>query len=143
MSDMETAEERFRQAFERLKADRPKVLDPGTVVSQNNVAREAGCDSSALKKTRFPALVAEIQEYVELHQRNRTSMRQLQMQQRSARSDMLGRLDEVERQRDSAQSKLASANRRIVDLTAEVDSLRQRLEELAPSPKPLSPHRGQ
>lgn len=55
------AEERFREAFHRLRDGRPTLLKPGSKVSQNNVAREAGCDPSALKKSRFPTLVAEIQ----------------------------------------------------------------------------------
>ena len=64
-----SAEQRFRQAFERLKANKPKVLEVGTPVSQNNVAKEAGCDPSALRKSRFPALVREIQAYLELTDR--------------------------------------------------------------------------
>jgi hypothetical protein len=60
------AEERFRQAFERLKLNSPNVLAPGTAVSQNNVAREAGCDPSAMRKTRFPALIRDIKAYVEI-----------------------------------------------------------------------------
>lgn len=49
-----TAEQRFRLAFERLKANKPNVLNPGSVVSQNNVAREAKCDPSALRKSESP-----------------------------------------------------------------------------------------
>jgi len=60
-SKPKAAEANFRRAFERLKAGAPKVLPLGTPVSQNNVAKEAGCDSSALRKSRFPCLVAEIQ----------------------------------------------------------------------------------
>lgn len=60
-----SAAEQYRAAFERLKNNKPERLPKGTLVSQNNVAKEAGSDPSALKKTRFPLLIAEIQMYVE------------------------------------------------------------------------------
>lgn len=59
------AEQGFRQAFERLKLGRTMVLQPGARVSQNNVAKEAGRDPSALKKDRYPALVREIQQWIQ------------------------------------------------------------------------------
>ena len=61
------AEQNFRSAFERLKLGVPKILPKGTRVSQNNVAKEAGKDTSALRKTRYPLLVMDIQEYVDIH----------------------------------------------------------------------------
>jgi chromosome segregation ATPase len=48
------------------------------------------------------------------------------------------RLDEIEAQRDNAQSKLASAHRRILDLSNEVLMLRARLDDLSPPPIPLN-----
>lgn len=66
-TELLSAEQRFRLAFERLKANTPKLVEFGTLVTQNNVAREAGCDPSALRKARFPALIREIQAYIELH----------------------------------------------------------------------------
>lgn len=55
------AEKNFRMAFERLKSGKTTRLPEGAQISQNNVAREAGYDPSALKKARFPTLVYEIQ----------------------------------------------------------------------------------
>lgn len=136
-TDQVSAEQRFRQAFERLKVDEPKVLPKGTPVSQNNVAKEAGCDPSALRKARFPSLVREIQAYVELHKDDRPSKRQAVLKAREARRDLKDKLAEVECQRDVAQSRLASANRRIVELTMEVKLLRLRLDELQPPPTQL------
>ena len=63
-TDKKTAETLFREAFKRLKLNRPRVLKKGSLITQNNVAREAGRDPSALKKDRYPILVLEIQEYV-------------------------------------------------------------------------------
>lgn len=57
------AEKDFRLAFERLKNNKPEILAPNSSVTQNNVAREAGRDPSALKKNRYPFLISEIQAY--------------------------------------------------------------------------------
>lgn len=62
-----TAEALFRAAFERLKLDKPSVLPKSSPVTQNSVAREAGRDPTALKKSRYPGLIAEIQRWVESH----------------------------------------------------------------------------
>jgi chromosome segregation ATPase len=125
------AEMRFRAAFERIKNGEPKVLDRGTAVTQNNVAREAGCDPSALKKSRFPALIREIQAYVEqLHKIDHRSQRLASIKLRSRRRTLEERLADALRQRDSAQSLVASANRRIVELTEQVRSLQRQFEEL-------------
>lgn len=133
-----TAEHRFRQAFERLKANEPKASPKGTPVSQNNVAKEAGCDPSALKKSRFPSLIREIQAYVELHAGEElSSKRQTVLKERAARKEQKGRLAEVICQRDIAQSQLASAHRRILELVEEVKLVRAQLDELRPPPIPL------
>lgn len=132
-----SAEQRFRQAFERLKANDPKVVDAGTPVSQNNVAREAGCDPSALRKARFPALIREIQAYVELHADLAPSQRQVALKKSETRRSATERLADAIRQRDAAQSLLLSANRRVVELSEQVHSLQQRLEELLPPPAPI------
>ncbi len=132
-----TAGQRFLQAFERLKADEPKVLPKGTPVSQNNVAKESDCDPSALRKSRYPSLIREIQAYVELHQDERPSKRQTLLKQRKARQEHQGHLEEVILPRDIAQSQLASANRRIVELAEELKLVRMRLDEVCPPATPL------
>jgi hypothetical protein len=63
MSQHDKPETRFREAFERLKAGIPKVLESGSEATQNNTAREAGKHPSALRRERFPDLVDEIQAY--------------------------------------------------------------------------------
>lgn len=133
-----TAEQRFRNAFERLKDGEPEILSVGTPVSQNNVAKEAGCDPSALKKSRFPSLIREIQAYVDICAAERPpSKRQMQLKQREARKDQKRRLDDVIRQRDVAQSKLVSTHRRIVELVEELKMVRAQLDTLRPPPTPL------
>lgn len=122
-----TAEQRFRLAFERLKANKPNVLNPGSVVSQNNVAREAECDPSALRKSRFPSLIREIQAYIEINTQDRPSKRKELLRQRGLRADMKKRLEEVIAQRDVAQSQLISAQRRVIELTFELQSVKEQL----------------
>lgn len=129
-----TAEERFRAAFERLKRGAPSVLPKGTPVSQNNVAKESGCDPSALRKSRFPALIREIQEYVKM-QDKAPSKNAAQVKKRQARRKQQERLDDVINQRDLAQSQMASANRRIVELVEEVKLLRAQLDSMRQEPK--------
>ena len=124
-----TAEERFRQAFERLKANKPKVLGLNTPVSQNNVAKEANCDPFALKKARFPSLIREIQAYIEINAQEQPSKRKEQLRQRSARAALKDRLHDVVVQRDLAQSQLISAQRRVVELAYEVEALKRELEQ--------------
>lgn len=132
-----SAEMRFRQAFERLKAGQPKVLPPNSPVTQNNVAREASCDPSALKKARFPALVREIQAYLELHKADDQAVERKVIRQKAAKRSLEERLEDALRQRDQAQSIVASANLRIVELTDAVQSLQRRLDELQPPPTRL------
>jgi len=132
-----SAENRFRQAFERLKSGDTTVLKSGTPVTQNNVAREAGCDPSALKKSRFPALIREIQAYIELHPNNDEPLNQSAQKKLNANRSTKERLKDTIRQRDHAQSALASANMRIIELTEEVQSLQRRLDDMIPPPKRL------
>jgi hypothetical protein len=90
--DAMNAEMRFRDAFRRLRNGEPKIMPHGTAVSQNNVAREAGCDPSALRKSRFPALVREIQAYVDLRNSDRPSKHQIIAGRRGNRRTLEQRL---------------------------------------------------
>lgn len=126
------AEQRFRQAFERLKANKPTVLKSGSPVSQNNVAKEAGCDPSALRKARFPSLIREIQAYIEINKQERPSKRKELLRQRGLRADIKKRLEAVLAQRDTAQSQLISAQQRVVELTLELQSVKDQLATLQP-----------
>lgn len=132
-SEIQNAEERFRQAFERLKLGQPKVLMIGTPITQNNVAREAGCDPSALKKARFPDLVRQIQAYIQLHKKDHHHSTSKKNEKRAINRSTQERLKDAIRQRDQVQSILASANMRIIELSELVQSLQRQLEEARPS----------
>ncbi|WP_321930789.1 hypothetical protein [Paraburkholderia guartelaensis] len=129
------AEMRFRDAFHRLRNGEPTTMPHGTAVTQNNIAREAGCDPSALRKSRFPALVREIQAYVELHNSDRPSRHLINAERRGHRRTLEERLADALLQRDFAQSMVVSANRRIIELTEQVHSLQRQIDELGQRPR--------
>jgi hypothetical protein len=134
-----SAEQRFRDAFERLKLGIPRVLPKGTPVSQNNVAKEAGCDPSALRKARFPLLVLSIQEWVESHKSDQQpSERQRLLKQRSKNRDMRETVADLKRQRDIAAGMLADADLRIVELTEKLADVQAHLEHIQPSARVLN-----
>ena len=135
-SEIETAEQRFQLAFERLKAGNPQLLPRGTPVSQNNVAKEAGTDPSALRKARYPALIRAIQAWVELNDQSK-SLQQKRQTQKRAKEDLKTQLKQMESQRNFAQSQLVSAHRLVLELMQENAQLRTQLDDLRPPPTPL------
>lgn len=133
-----SAEQRFRDAFERLKLGVPLVLPKGTPVSQNNVAKEAGCDPSALRKARFPLLVLSIQEWVESHKSDQQpSERQRLLKQRGKNRNMRETIGDLRRQRDLAAGMLADADLRIVELTEKLADVQSKLDFLQPTARVL------
>lgn len=130
-SSMGKAERRFREAMDRLKAGRPQLLPKGTKVSQNNVAREAGVDPSALRRSRFPTLVADIQEWVEAHHGSdeHRSPRQRILAAKSATKDVRKRLEELKQRNDVAVARIILLEERLVELTIE----NERLKALLPA----------
>lgn len=135
-SDSEnTAEKRFRNAFERLKLDIPEVLPKGTPVSQNNVAKEAGCDPSALRKSRFPTLISEIQHWVASHhqEEKQSSARQQILKQRKRNRNARETIADLKLERDTAVGLLADANRFIIELTEDLADAKAKHKEANPS----------
>lgn len=132
-SKPKSAEANFREAFERLKASMPKNLPSGTPVSQNNVAKEAGRDPTALKKERYPDLVAEIQAYVDTHGKERpSSERQRLLKERQVSRSKSETIADLKAQRDAVASLLVEATARIGILTRRVRDLEARLDDLQP-----------
>lgn len=137
-----SAEERFRDAFLRLKDGCPRTLPAGTPVSQNNVAKEADCDPSALRKSRYPELINEIQAYVDAHKddrppSNRQEVLKKRQKNRSIRQAKLA----SDMQRDQLASQLLCANAQIVELTRKLADANARLEVFMPSAQRLSLNR--
>lgn len=129
-----TAEANFRVAFERLKVGAPKLLPAGARVSQNNVAKEAGCDPSALRKSRFPSLVAEIQSYVAAHGGEPPeSERQKLLKQRQRSRMARETIADLKKQRDAAAGLLVEANAQIAILTRRLRYAESRIYDLQPT----------
>jgi len=126
-----SAEDNFRAALERLKLNEPRLLPKGTPVTQNNVAKEAGCDRTALKKSRFPGLVAEIQSYVATHAGSRSeSQRQKLQKQRQRNRTEKEKNEAIVKQRDTLAGLLNDANMQIAILTRRFDDLEGRYNAL-------------
>lgn len=133
----ETAEQRFRNAFERLKEDQPITLPRGTPVSQNNVAKEAGRDPTALKKSRFSTLIREIQTWIEIHDAQQELRQARRERKRRKREDLSEQIARLTKERDSAQSELTSAHRLILEVLQTNALLQARVDEFCPPPTPL------
>lgn len=136
-SKTESAEQRFRAAFERLKDDKPQVLPRGTPVSQNNIAKEAGTDPTALRKKRYPALIREIQAWVEINRQQQTLQRKRRDRKRRIRDGLTQENERLTKERDAAQSQLTSAQRLVLELLQKNALLQARVDELSPPPTPL------
>lgn len=63
-TNKKAALELFSDAFERLKQNKPVNIPLGSPITQNNIAREAGRDPSALRAERYPELLQKIQTYI-------------------------------------------------------------------------------
>ncbi|WP_081648184.1 hypothetical protein [Pseudomonas sp. G5(2012)] len=124
-----SAENSFRAAFERLKLGTPIVLGKGAEVSQNNVAREAGCDPSALRKSRYPTLIQEIQNWGESNtkQSSTVSARQKTLQLRSKTKPIKENLAVQISARDQALSLLVEADAKILELSMDIERLKAQL----------------
>jgi hypothetical protein len=131
-----SAEGRYREAFERLKQGAPTTLPIGTPVSQNNVAKEAGCDPTALRKSRFTSLIAEIQRWVKEHDGEPPpSQRQKILAQRARNRTLKEQLEALKIQHNLAISVQLEADSTILNQAQRIADLESKLKELKPSAK--------
>jgi hypothetical protein len=122
------AETSFRDAFARIKRGTPQLISKDSPISQNNVAKEAGCDPSALKKARFPSLVAEIQQWVEEHAFvAKPSPRQNLLAARDRNHVLKDKIEVLKIERDHALSLLVEADTKIMELVMENLELKERI----------------
>ena len=116
-----SALELFSEAFERLKEDRPINISPGSPLTQNNVAREAGRDPSALRAERYPELLRKIQTYIRSNKDE--ADRTLKSSKHRARS-IEKRLADCTKQRDRLLSICLSQQNYIDELADEIAILK-------------------
>lgn len=132
------AEIRFIEAFERLKVGKPELLPKGTPVTQNNVAKEAGVNPSALRRSRYPDLVDKIQSWIDENKDNSSqqSTRQKSLAKTAKNRSLKQQLDDIKAQNDIALSKLMEAERMIIELTLENERLKSRLPAIEATKMP-------
>jgi len=118
----EGAEAAFREAFCRLKNGNPRVVDSKSPVSQNNVAKEAGRDPSALRKSRYPLLISEIQDWISKN-RQPSEEKRVSDQLRLRVNTLQQRISQLEADRDLSQSLLLEAHDRIIELSRQNEIL--------------------
>jgi hypothetical protein len=116
-----TAEQEFRAAFQRLCDGRPQRIDKVAKVTQNNVAREAGRDPSALRASRYPALAAEIQA------RSQEQLTTRKRKARRAHDTSRSKIAELTAQRDAALSEALSLLAENARLLRQISLLEKRL----------------
>ena len=113
--------------------------DHRTAVSKAETAFREAFDPSALRKSRYPALIAEIQRWLA---RNRpqapVSERQTLPSQRKRNRSLNERIEDMKTQRDSLASLLVGADAKILELTLE----NARLRAQVPSSKVTPIHQG-
>lgn len=129
----ESAEARFRAALVRIIDGCPLNVQKGASITQNNVAREAGVDPSALRASRYPELVAEIQHFAASSkvERGRAGRHSTHLSDERRRSERQ-RYADMKHQRDHAAALLASADSEVLRLMLRVRDLERHIEELSP-----------
>jgi len=129
-ADVRGAEKEYWDSFARLKLGLPILVPKGTPVSQNNVAKEAGRDPSALRKSRYPKLIEEIQEWVSKNSigEPETSARKKILAKRKKKRTLDEKTADLALQRDHAASLLVEADAKILELSHEVARLEALLE---------------
>lgn len=132
-----TAEQKFLLAFKRLRDGKPERLPHGTPVTQNNVAKEAGSDPSALRKARYPALIRKIQAWIEINSEDDKLRKEKNDERLRSKKTQEERISQLVKERDDAQSKFLSAVIKIQELIGEIQNLRTQIDELLPPPTPL------
>lgn len=128
---MSKAEVRFREAFVRLIDGNPVRLPKGASVSVANVGRESGLDPSALKKSRFPELVEEIQKWAAENpgSKETPTARQRLLANRASSRELKERLRDVQMQRDRALAKCVLLESKVLELTLELGRLNNALPQ--------------
>ena len=116
-----SAEQEFRDAFDRLKKGKTIRLPLGAAVTQNNVAREAGRDPSALKKDRYPLLILEVQAYITSKSEQKRSSKRTT--DNRARTDKQ-KIADYRKQIDRLSSIVAAQNSTIEELVDEIERLK-------------------
>lgn len=122
---MSKAELNFYEAFMRLQENKPILLPKGTLVSQNNVAKEAGVDPSALRKSRYPELVNKIQQWIEENYQEDRPKKKHNLSASNKVAELHEKIKVLTFQRDQATSKLLEAQLKILELNNKITRMEE------------------
>lgn len=119
-----SAEHEFRSAFKRIIEGKTIRIPKGSPPTLANIAREAGRDPSALKKSRYPTFIAEVEEYnnapsVTVNKTDRSLTAQLaaaRAENRSLREECSNLCQE----RDAAQTKILNLQQALVAMNLQL-----------------------
>lgn len=123
------AETSYREAFERLRNNTPRTLPIGSPVTQNNVAREAGVDPSALRKSRYPQLIKEIQLYTLEHRSKPAAQAHNGQKSENRKRTLAQRLADTQKQRDELAIALNRSNAQVLSLKLRIIQLEDEKEK--------------
>lgn len=127
MSSMNTnkskAEIQFYEAFLRLKENKPINLPKNSKISQNNVAKEAGVDPSALRKSRYPNLIDEIQQWIDAHPQQNNIKKIKSKDNADQISVLKDKINLLIQQRDDAVSQLLEAQLKLVEMAKDLKKI--------------------
>jgi len=128
-----SAESKFRAALARIIDGSALNVERNARITQNNVAREAGVDPSALRASRYPALVMEIRDLADIARADVGRMGHKPHRPGSEeRRNEKQRYQDMKRQRDHAAALLASADSEVLRLMLRVRDLERHIEETSP-----------
>jgi len=121
----DSAEEEYRKAFKRIVEGRPIRISKHAKLTLANVAREAGKDPSALKKSRYPTFIAEVEEYNRSPSATvKRADRSLTAQLTAARAEnnaLRARCTELAAERDMAHSKVLNLQQAFIEKCLELE----------------------
>ncbi|EOG3619010.1 hypothetical protein G7017_11040 [Pseudomonas fulva] len=120
-----SAEEEYRKAFKRIIEGKPIRISKHAKLTLANIAREAGNDPSALKKSRYPTFIAEVEEYNSSPSPTvKRSDRSLTAQLTAARAEnnaLRERCTELAAERDIAHSKVLNLQLALIEKCQELE----------------------
>lgn len=121
----ESAEAEYRQAFKRIVDGKTVRVDKMASPTLANIAREAGKDPSALKKSRYPSFIGEVELFNEMACSVRGGAdRSLSAQLQAARQENKRLREDYEllsAERDQSHSRVLNLQQAIVELSSEVE----------------------
>jgi len=120
-----SAEDEYRNAFKRIVDGKTIRIPKGSPPTLANIAREAGRDPSALKKSRYPIFITEVEEYnsassLTMDQAERSLTAQLAAA-RAENKSLREKCSNLCKERDAAQTKILNLQQALVAMNLQLE----------------------